>query len=263
MADQAAQFKAKGNEFFKAKDYATAIEWYSKAVDADPQNRVYYSNRAAAYTAMKNYEAAAADGKSCVACDPSWNKGYFRYATALQGLKRYQEALKIVNQGLAKMEDKSLTTLRETLAPLAERERKQAMSNMASNARLKEEGNAFFKGREFQKAVDKYQAAIDDPNTKPGDPIHISSYNNMAGAYQQLHNHRGVVEASSMVLEHDENNQKALLRRGLAFEGLERFQLGLTDIRKLLLLNPNIQMANKAQHRLQNSLRQQRKMKGK
>ena len=43
-ADQAAAFKAKGNEFFKAKNYETAVEWYSKAVDADPQNRVYYSN---------------------------------------------------------------------------------------------------------------------------------------------------------------------------------------------------------------------------
>jgi hypothetical protein len=61
--------------------------------------------------------------------------------------------------------------------------------------------------------------------------------------------------------QYDDNNQKALLRRGLAFEGLERFQLGLTDIRKLLLANPNVAMANKAQHRLQNALRQQRKMK--
>ena len=33
-------FKAKGNEFFKAKDYVQAIEWYTKAVDADPSNKV-------------------------------------------------------------------------------------------------------------------------------------------------------------------------------------------------------------------------------
>ena len=63
-----------------------------------------------------------------------------------------------------------------------------------------------------------------------------------------------------LLKQYDENNQKALLRRGLAFEGLERFQLGLTDIRKLLLANPNVAMANKAQHRLQNALRQQRKI---
>ena len=45
------------------------------------------------------------------------------------------------------------------------------------------------------------QAAIDDPSTQNGDAIYISCYNNMAGAKQQLHDHKGVVEASSMVLE--------------------------------------------------------------
>lgn len=263
-ADQAAAFKAKGNEFFKAKDYATAVEWYSKAVDADPQNRVYYSNRSAAYAALRDYAKAAQDGELCVRCDPDWNKGYFRQATALQSLKRYQDALKVVNTGLARKtvsDDKNLVALRDTLVPLAERQRQAAMSTMANNLRLKEEGNAFFKQREYMKAIHKYEAAVADPATTNGDAVYISCYNNMAGAKQQLHDHKGVVEASSMVLEYDDNNQKALLRRGLAFEGLERFQLGLTDIRKLLLANPNVAMANKAQHRLQNALRQQRKMK--
>lgn len=263
-AADAPGFKAKGNEYFKAKDYPNAIEWYTKAVNADPQNRVYYSNRAAAYTAMRDYAKAAADGALCVRCDPDWNKGYFRHATALQGLKKYGDALKVVNTGLARQtvsDDKNLVSLRDTLVPLAEAEQKRAKSNMANNLLLKTEGNEFFKAREFMKAVAKYQAAVEDPATQPGDEIYISCYNNMAGAKQQLHDHKGVVEASSMVLEHDPSNQKALLRRGLAFEGLERFQLGLTDIRQLLLANPNVAMANKAQHRLQNALRAQRKMK--
>ena len=203
-ADQAAAFKAKGNEFFKAKDYTTAIEWYTKAVDADPQNRVYYSNRSAAHAALRNYEAAAKDGEMCVRCDPDWNKGYFRQATALEGLKRYQDALKVVSTGLARKavsDDKSLVGVRDRIAPLAERERQAAMSNMPTNQRLKEEGNAFFKQREYMKAIEKYQAAIDDPATQNGDAIYISCYNNMAGAKQQLHDHKGVVEASSMVLE--------------------------------------------------------------
>ena len=34
-----------GNEFFVAKDYKNAIEWYSKAIDVDPSNEAYYSNR--------------------------------------------------------------------------------------------------------------------------------------------------------------------------------------------------------------------------
>jgi stress-induced-phosphoprotein 1 len=263
-AADAPGFKAKGNEFFKAKDYPQAIEWYTKAVNADPANRVYYSNRAAAYTAQKSWDLAKADGELCIRCDPDWNKGYFRLATALQGKKCYQEALKVVNTGLARKavsDDKNLCSLRDALAPKAAQEASIAKGNMPSNERLKTEGNEFFKAREFQKAIEKYDAAVADSLTQPGDAVYIACYNNKAGAMQQLHDHKGVVEASSMVLEHDEHNQKALLRRGLAFEGLERFQLGLNDIRALLLRQPNVAMANQAQHRMQNALRQQRKMK--
>jgi stress-induced-phosphoprotein 1 len=171
--------------------------------------------------------------------------------------------LKVVNKGLARKsvaDDKSLVTLRDELAPYAAREATAAKSNMPRNQRLKEEGNEFFKAREFQLAIEKYDAAIEDSLTSPGDAIYVSCYNNKAGCMQQLHDHKGVAEAASMVLEHDPQNQKALLRRGLAFEGLERFQLGLNDIRALLLMTPNVAMANQAQHRMQNALRQKRKM---
>lgn len=40
---------------------------------------------------------------------------------------------------------------------------------------------------------------------------------------------------------------KALLRRGLALESLERYRSALDDIRAVLAINPNIDMANKAQ----------------
>lgn len=40
---------------------------------------------------------------------------------------------------------------------------------------------------------------------------------------------------------------KALLRRGLAYENLERYRSALEDIRNVLAINPTIQMANAAQ----------------
>ena len=92
-------------------------------------------------------------------------------------------------------------------------------------------------------------------------PANIHSVENTVIGRQQLGDHPGVVEDCSMVLEHDENNQKALLRRGLAFEALEKFSLGLNDIRKLLYINPNVDMANRAQHRLSNAVRAVKKAK--
>ena len=70
-AADAPGFKAKGNEFFKAKDYPQAIEWYTKAVDADPANRVYYSNRAAAYTGKRHFSHHLVS--SSTLCNQQWN----------------------------------------------------------------------------------------------------------------------------------------------------------------------------------------------
>ena len=65
--------------------------------------------------------------------------------------------------------------------------------------------------------------------------------------------------------EKQPKNVKALLRRGLAFESLERYRSALEDIRAVLAINPTIDMANRAQvmvvklsygqHRIGNAVR--------
>lgn len=48
-ADEAERCKAAGNEAFKAQQFQSAVRHYSSAVDRDPSNSVYYSNRAMAF----------------------------------------------------------------------------------------------------------------------------------------------------------------------------------------------------------------------
>lgn len=38
--------KEKGNEAYKKKDFETAINHYSKAIELEPMNMTYYTNRA-------------------------------------------------------------------------------------------------------------------------------------------------------------------------------------------------------------------------
>lgn len=57
-----------------------------------------------------------------------------------------------------------------------------------------------------------------------------------------------------------EKNVKALLRRGLAYENLERYRSALEDIRNVLAINPTIQMANAAQVIFFDSVNQQHRI---
>ena len=44
--------KQKGNELFSAKSYEEAAAMYSKAIEAVPDDAVFYNNRAACYANM-------------------------------------------------------------------------------------------------------------------------------------------------------------------------------------------------------------------
>ena len=93
-------FKAEGNSHFKSKNYAAAIEQYTKAINTDSQDVTFYSNRSACYAALEKWEEAAADGRQCVILDKNFVKGYFRAATAQESLGNFESALEFVKRGL-------------------------------------------------------------------------------------------------------------------------------------------------------------------
>jgi len=53
---EAEAFKAEGNDFYKQKDFENALKLYQQAIDAKPEEITYYTNKAAVYFEMKNYE---------------------------------------------------------------------------------------------------------------------------------------------------------------------------------------------------------------
>lgn len=251
-------FKDEGNQLFKKKDYEGAIAKYSLAIEAEPSNNVYYSNRSAAFLALGNYAAATHDGYSAIRIDKYWVKGYFRAATAQKAAGEYVAALKTIDDGLKTNGDHSdLTRLRAEVAPLAEAAQKAAFDEMSPAAKLKYAGNQFFKAAQFDQAIQKYTEAL---AAEPCDPTSLSKlaidcHNNRAACYQQLGSHKMCAEDCSAVLETDPRNLKALLRRGLALEALERYRLALDDIRAVILIDPTIAVANAAQHRLGENVR--------
>ncbi|KAJ5096342.1 hypothetical protein NUU61_005698 [Penicillium alfredii] len=99
MADA---LKAEGNKAFSAKDYPTAIEKFSQAIDLEPQNHILYSNRSAVYSAQTEYQKALEDAEKAISIKPDWSKGHARKGAAYRGLgdllaahDAYEEALNI------------------------------------------------------------------------------------------------------------------------------------------------------------------------
>ncbi|ETI39827.1 hypothetical protein L917_13917 [Phytophthora nicotianae] len=100
-AEQAEAFKVEGNKLLADKQFTDAVEMYTRAIELDPENAVYYSNRSAAYLAMGDARGKALkDAEKCIELKPDWWKGYSRKGAAEHALLRFDAARATYNEGL-------------------------------------------------------------------------------------------------------------------------------------------------------------------
>ncbi|KAG5360811.1 Hsp70-Hsp90 organizing protein 1 [Yarrowia sp. B02] len=133
------QFKEKGNALFKAQDFAPAAEHYTLAIKALP-HPVYFSNRAACYLKLGEYEKAAADCKAGLDHVPEFQKPrsdapelkpdtpiklFFRWSQALEDQHNYAAAVYVCNSGLKTYPgNESLTTQLKKLQWIEKKEKR-------------------------------------------------------------------------------------------------------------------------------------------
>lgn len=82
--EESEKLKGQGNAAMQKKDYPTAIDFYTKALEISPLNPIYLSNRAAAYSANQKHELAKNDAELATVADPKYTKAWSRL-----GLSRF------------------------------------------------------------------------------------------------------------------------------------------------------------------------------
>ncbi|KAI1883165.1 hypothetical protein AGOR_G00242410 [Albula goreensis] len=97
---EAERLKTEGNEQMKAENFSAAVEFYTKAIEINPQNAVYFCNRAAAYSKLGNYAGAVQDCEQAIGIDPSYSKAYGRMGLALASLNKHTEAVNYYKKAL-------------------------------------------------------------------------------------------------------------------------------------------------------------------
>ncbi|CAK7204544.1 TOM (translocase of outer membrane) complex component [Sporothrix eucalyptigena] len=88
----ALKLKEAGNKAYGAKDLDRAIDLYSKAILCK-QDPVYYSNRAACYSALNDWEKVVEDTTAAINIDAEYIKALNRRANAYDRLGKYSESL--------------------------------------------------------------------------------------------------------------------------------------------------------------------------
>ena len=98
MIKRLEQLKAAGNAAFTANKSEEAVQAYTDALAVDPlnveYNSVLYSNRAAAYVKLRQYQKAIDDCNRCLEGKPGFTKAKLRRAQCYLELKQFDEAIR-------------------------------------------------------------------------------------------------------------------------------------------------------------------------
>jgi len=141
---RAAEYKQKGNELFKAKNYTEAIEQYTSAINLDPNEPSYFANRAACYLGLKKFNLCIADCQQTINKKADFVKAWRRKALAHFSLgdmkeakQAYEQAMKLDSSDSSlKDELKQVTRVEylagEVLANIERGEYRQALNNITS-----------------------------------------------------------------------------------------------------------------------------------
>jgi small glutamine-rich tetratricopeptide repeat-containing protein alpha len=122
---KAEALKTTGNGQMSQKQYEAAIASYTSAIALSP-NPVYYSNRAAAWSAQGDHGKAADDAQASIDLDPMFVKGYSRLGHARFSMGDWEGAVQAYEEGLEV--DPANATMKASLA--------------TAKAKAKEEGGA-------------------------------------------------------------------------------------------------------------------------
>jgi len=111
--------------FFKQQKFPEAIAAYTEAIRRNPKDHILYSNRAAAYTKLGEFNYAVKDCDESLALNPTYVKSYIRKANLEHVTKQYHKAIETFDKAL-KLEPDNFEAkegLQKTLNSIAQQQR--------------------------------------------------------------------------------------------------------------------------------------------
>ncbi|XWS61933.1 hypothetical protein CRYUN_Cryun07bG0167300 [Craigia yunnanensis] len=244
--EKALKEKEAGNAAYKKKDFETAIQHYTKAMELDDEDISYITNRAAVYLEMCKYEDCIKD------CDKAVERGrelrsdfkmvaraLTRKGTALvkmaKSSKDYEPAIETFQKALTEHRNPdTLKKLNEAEKAKKELEQQEYFDPKIADEE-REKGNEYFKQQKYPDAVKHYTESL---RRNPNDP---KAYSNRAACYTKLGALPEGLKDAEKCIELDPTFSKGYTRKGAVQFFMKEYDKALETYQEGLKHDPNNQ----------------------
>jgi stress-induced-phosphoprotein 1 len=237
---QALQEKEKGTEAYKKKDFETALKHYTNAIELDPEDMVYRTNRAAVYFETKKYDETVQDCKEAIEVGRKHfadfklvARAFGRLGNAYAKQEKYAEAIDAYNRSLTEHRTPDVLDALHKTEKLKKEKEQRDYINPEISLQEKEKGNEFFKKNLYPEAVKAYTEAI------KRNPTDHTLYSNRAGAYAKLGEFPLAVKDADECIALKPDFVKAYIRKGNAHYFMKDYHKSLEAYEKGLKLDEN------------------------
>jgi len=204
-----------GNKAYKAKDFATAHTHYDKAIELDPKNIVFYTNKTAVLFEEGRYDECIELCEKAVDVGRENRAEYQLIAKPIARIghvhlkrKDYPKAIEELERSLSEHRAESVVKEVMKIKKQIEEEKKKAYLDPVKAEQEREEGNKFYKAGDYPTCLKHYSESI------KRNPDEVKTYSNRAAAYTKLAEFGLAMTDINTCLKMDPTFVKAHLRKG-------------------------------------------------
>ena len=231
--------KTEGNNLYKLKKFAEAIEKYEEAMALCPEDPIYVLNKAAACLELKQSEICIELCDKAMDLCQTHHHGFekkakvlFRKGNAYAQLKDYDQAIENYKSSLLEHPD---FKVKEALRKI-EKEKKDtaelAYLDPVKAEEEKEKGNAFYKENQFPESIQAYTEGL------RRDPKNAILLCNRGMTYTKLMDLPSALKDIDQCLEIDPSYKKAYGKKGNIHFLMKEYHKALEIFEKGLMLDP-------------------------
>lgn len=236
---EAADAKLKGNDAYKKRDFPKALEFYNQAIELDPEELTYYTNKAAVYFEQKNYDGCIEVCDEAIALTKGkpydyvkLSKAMARKANAQAKQDKLEESIQTYKDALLENNDGNIKDAMKRVEKLFKEQQAKAYIDPVKAEEHKEAGVALFKKGDFPGAIKEFEEGLRrDPKSK-------AIFANRAATFLKLMEPNQALKDCEKALEIDPNFVKVWARKATCHHMMKEYHKAIKACDDGLKIDP-------------------------